>query len=375
MRIAFIEDTLLHGGTQIWVTEAVRYCIADGHDVTLLAPEGSWVAEQGGDTQARIAGYDWQGVVQQDSMSRQTWTDALRACDVAVCTVHPPREDFHCMRFAASCIAESGLKTHLIAKTGTIVPSYLRAFYLPDEDISSSVIAIADFTRHYLVNEYAIPAEIVALIYQGVDVERFKSIPEVRAEAQRRYALPDQAEFVLACVGSYEERKGQMVLLEALASLVQGGRRGIHLMLVGNGPDEDMLRKQVHQMGLDEQVSFFPFTDRPEYVFARADLTVLPSIRKEGLPNVLLESMSMGTPVVASNFGGIPEVVEDGRTGILVPPGDRVALAAAILKMWQAADLRRELSVYSSCHVRRTFDKQKQFSQFIDYFEEVKPSI
>ena len=375
MRIAFIEDTLLHGGTQIWVTEAIRYCLAQGNEVNLLTPEGSWVAEQVSGTEAHIARYDWKAVVQQGADYKQIWTEALRDCDVAVCTVHPPRDGFHCTSFAAACIAEAGLKTHLIAKTGTIVPSYKREFYLLDEYIHSSVITIADFTRLYLLEEYDIPAEKVALIYQGVDVDRFQSSAEMRAEAFRRYALPENAEFVLACVGSFEERKAQIVLLEAVAALVQGGRTGIHLMLVGNGPDEAMLRQQVKEMRLERQVNFFPFTRQPEYVFERADICVLPSIRKEGLPNVLLESMAMGTPVIASNFGGIPEAVQDGKTGILVPPGDRMALSVAILKLWQNPALREEMSVYGSCHVRRTFDKKNQFSQFINYFEEVRTTI
>jgi glycosyltransferase involved in cell wall biosynthesis len=375
MRIAFIEDTLLHGGTQIWVTEAIRYCLAHGEKVTLLSPEGSWVARQVQDTKATVAGYDWDGVVQQGNGDKKIWTEALRDCDVAVSTVHPPRDGFHCVGFVAACIAEAELHTHLIAKTGTVVPSYKREFYLPKEEINSSVITIAEFTRHYLVEEYGIPAEKVALIYQGVDVGRFQSSPEMRDEALQRYALPEDAEFVLACVGSFEERKGQTVLLEAVAALVQGGRTGIHLMLVGNGPDEAMLRQQVKSMGVSRQVSFFPFTSQPEYVFERADLTILPSIRKEGLPNVLLESMAMATPVIASNFGGIPEAVKYGESGILIPAGDRMALSSAILKLWQNPALRKEMSVYGHCHVRRTFDKKVQFSQFIHYFEEVKSTI
>lgn len=375
MRIAFIEDTHLHGGTQIWVTEAVRFCLAQGNDVTLLAPTGSWVAEQVSTTHAQIACYDWEGVARQGGDERGIWTEALRDSDVAVCTVHPPRDGFHCVGFAAACTARAGLHTHLMAKTGTVVPSYKREYYLPKQEIHSSVITIAEFTRHYLVKEYGIPAEKVTLIYQGVDVERFLSSKEMRDEALQRYALPEEAEFVLACAGSFEERKGQTVLLEAVAALVQGGHTGIHLMLVGNGPDEAMLRRKVEQMGLDGQVGFFPFTRQPEYVFERADLTVLPSIRKEGLPNVLLELMAMGTPVIASNFGGIPEAVVDGKTGILVPAGDRMALSGAILKLWQNQALREEMSVYGSRHVRRTFDKKKQFSQFIHHFEEVKSTI
>ena len=130
MRIGFIEDTHFHGGTQIWVVEAVKNFIAKNHEVSLLAPEGSWVAEQCIRMGAAISTYDWEDVVNENTHSQDIWTKALSICDVAVCTVHPPRNGFHCSVFAARCINEGGLETHLIPKTGTIVPEYLREFYL-----------------------------------------------------------------------------------------------------------------------------------------------------------------------------------------------------------------------------------------------------
>ncbi|MCD4674355.1 MAG: glycosyltransferase family 4 protein [Anaerolineaceae bacterium] len=375
MRICFIEDTLLHGGTQIWVTEAIRYCLEHSEDVTLLAPENSWVAEQVCKSRARIVSYDWENIVRQAPDYKKIWTDALKESDIALCTVHPPRGGFHCVVFAAECIQDGDLKTHLIAKTGTIVPEYKREFYQANEEIRSSVIAIAEFTKRYLIEHYRIPAEKVELIYQGVDVNRFQSSLEMRAEAKKRYPLPDRTELVIGCVGSFEERKGQVVLLEAVAQLAKDDLRSIHLMLVGNGPDEDYLRSLVKKMNLEQKVSFFPFTHQPAYVFERVDITVLPSIAKEGLPNVLLESMSMGTPVIASDFGGIPEVVIDGKTGVLVTPGDSRQLADAILDLWRRPAFCHEMGQDAVRFVQSDFDKNRQFARFLDFFTKVKSTI
>ena len=330
MNIGFIEDTHLHGGTQIWVAEAVQVFLDHDQDVTLLAPEGSWVVEQCRKTGADITTYDWDGVVQQDIRSREIWKKALSNCDVAVCTVHPPRQGFHCSVFAGRCIKEGNLKTHLIPKTGTIVPEYLREFYLPEETINSSVIAIADFTRRYLVEHYMIPAEKVALVYQGTDADRFKHTENARQEAFLRYPLPEKASPILASIGSFEHRKGHPVLFEALQELVNSSLPNAHLMMVGDGPDETMLKEMVKTLGLQGNVTFFPFTDKPNYIYERLDMTVLPSLFKEGLPNVLLESMAMGVPVVSSNIGGVSEIVMDGETGYMVAPGDKAALAEGI---------------------------------------------
>jgi glycosyltransferase involved in cell wall biosynthesis len=368
MRIGFIEDTHLHGGTQIWVTEATRVFLERGEDVTVLAPHQSWVAERCAEVGAQIAGYDWDKVVKESEADQAIWTEALRDCDVAVCTVHPPREGFHCSVFAAKCIQEAGLKTHLIPKTGTIVPEYLREFYLPDESIRSSVIAIADFTRQYLIDIYKIPAGKVALIYQGTEVERFRSTPEGKAEARKRYPLPEEAAPVLASLGSFEHRKGHPILFEAIAQLVSGPLPHIHVMMVGDGPDESLLKEMVKMMDLEGHISFFPFTSEPQYVFERIDSTVLPSLYKEGLPNVLLESMSMDVPVVSSDLGGVGEIVADGVTGYMVEPGDSQALANAIAKLWadQVAYQRMRANVRQL--MVDNFDKEKQFDKFLEYF-------
>jgi glycosyltransferase involved in cell wall biosynthesis len=371
VNIGFIEDTPLHGGTQLWVAEALRAFLARGQDVTLLAPEGSWMVNQCADSGAQIYTYDWDKVVQERDEDVQIWTAALRQCDVALCTVHPPRDGFHCSVFAARCIAAAGLQTHLIPKTGTIVPEYERRFYHPDETINSSVIAIADFTRRYLVESYEIPEEYVALVYQGVDVQRFRSTAEGRKVARKRYNLPENASPVLASVGSFEHRKGQPVLFEALSQLRAGPLPDIHLMLVGDGPDEARLRDLAQELGLGDHISFFPFTSEPQVVFERVDVTILPSLYKEGLPNVLQESMAMNVPVISSNLGGVPEVVFDGQTGAMVEPGNSEQLAEAILNLWTDQGTYRKMCNQAREVIVERFNKEIQFDQFLKTFQSI----
>ncbi len=375
MHIGFIEDTHLHGGTQLWVAEAVQVFIQKGHQITLLAPEGSWIVDQCRPAGANIATYDWDEVVHERAEHQEIWIDALRPCDVAVCTVHPPREGFHCSVFAARCIREAGLETHLIPKTGTIVPEYLREFYLPDETINVSVIAIADFTRKYLIERYGIPEEAVALIYQGTDVERFTHSEAAWKEAQVRYPLPEDASPILGSIGSFEHRKGHPVLFDALRMLADDRLPSVHLMMVGDGPDEAMLKALAKDLGLGDHVTFFPFTDEPDIVFERIDLTVLPSLEKEGLPNVLLESMSMGVPVVSSNLGGIPEIVIEGETGSMVSPGDAGALAEAIETLWADQNNYREMKTKVRDRMVSRFDKSTQFERFLDHFESLVHAV
>jgi len=372
MRIGFIEDTHLHGGTQIWVAEAVQAFINHNQEVSLLAPEGSWIVEQCLQTGVKIFTYDWEKVIHEDQNHQAIWTNALRDCDVAICTVHPPRGGFHCSVFAGRCIKEGGLDTHLIPKTGTIVPEYLREFYLPDEAIHSSVIAIADFTRKYLIEGYNIPPEKVALVYQGTDAGRFRHSDYSWKEARNRYPLPRDASPILGSIGSFEHRKGHPVLFDALDELVKSSLPNAHLMMVGDGPDESMLKERVHTLRLERNITFFPFTDEPNFVFERLDMTVLPSLYKEGLPNVLLESLSMGVPVISSNIGGVPEIVVDGKTGYMVEPGDSSALADAIKRIWTNQNNYHEMKENARKLIVDQFDKVTQFERFITHFETLK---
>lgn len=370
MRVCFVEDTDLHGGTQIWVVEATKNFLKAGVDVTVLTSESGWVAEQCAQTEAKLVTYNYQAVVARDDTHEEIWAEALRDSDIAVCTVHPPRDGFHCSVFAAQVIKEKGLQTILIPKTGTIVPAYKREFYLPEESIRSTVIAITNFTREYLLDTYRIPGEIVELIYQGTDVDLFTRSAARRREAQHRYPLPENASPVLGNAGSFEERKGQVKLLEAMVQ-IKDTVPHVHLILVGGGPDEEKLKQLVKEMDLSATVTFFPFTSEPVYIYEVIDILVLSSLYKEGLPNVLLEAMSMELPVVASRLAGVPEVVKDGETGYMVEPGDSSELADAVVKLWSDREAYSRMAQNARQFMVSEFDKKRQFRAFVEYFERI----
>ena len=373
MHICFIEDTTLRGGTQIWVSEAMRVFHAAGHEITLLTAAGGFNAADAAELDVRVVTYEYDDVTQQDRHHQGIWTDALASTDVAICTVHPPRNGFHCSLLAAHCISEAQLDTVLMPKSGTIVPDYRAEFYAPPGDVRTHVIAITDFTRRYIIDTYGVPADRVSLIYQGTDVASFTPDADRAATARTKYTLPATAGPIIGCVGSFEDRKGQVMLLDALAR-VRDELAGAHVMLVGDGPDEEMLRQHVAEQGLEQHVTFFPFTTEPVEVFEVIDVLALPSTYKEGLPNVILEAMAMGLPVVSSRLAGTPEVVVDGVTGILVEPGDVDSLAAAIVRLGTDAGLCSRMGVAGQQLMRDDFDKRRQFEAFARHFARVSAS-
>ena len=132
-----------------------------------------------------------------------------------------------------------------------------------------------------------------------------------------------------------------------------------------------MLKVKVKELGIANNVSFFPFTSEPNYVFDRVDILTLPSLYKEGLPNVILEAMAMKLPSIASDMAGVPEVVINEKTGYLVEPGNIDQFAGAVEKLWADPNKCRLMGINGRKFVEEKMDKKKQFDEFLRYFERI----
>lgn len=195
------------------------------------------------------------------------------------------------------------------------------------------VVTVSEFNRRLLVERGADPAR-VELVHCGIDP---------RAYAYRPRRPPASGPVRALCVASLQEYKGHAVLLEALASAPELAR--VELDLVGGGGLQGALERRVRELGLADRVRFHGSVPEEEVrdFMARADLLVLPSIvardgQMEGLPVVLMEALACGLCPVATRLSGIPEIVEDGITGLLAEPGDPVSLRRALERAVAGAD-------------------------------------
>jgi glycosyltransferase involved in cell wall biosynthesis len=139
-------------------------------------------------------------------------------------------------------------------------------------------------------------------------------------------------------VGRLAPEKGLGVLVDAMAALP-----GCSLLLVGDGPERPGLERRVADLGLADRVEFAGWVDPPWSARRTFDVLAVPSFT-EGFPLVIVEAMLAGIPVVASAVGGIPEIVVDGDTGLLVPPHDAPALADALRRLLGDPDLRQAMA-------------------------------
>lgn len=192
------------------------------------------------------------------------------------------------------------------------------------------VVTVSGALRDRLA-QLGLPPERVAVVPNGVDPERFT--PRERASSRRELGLPEEP-FLFLFVGILRPIKGLTTLLQAFRAIPEMERRRARLVLIGAGNLETELRERIERFGMAEQVELRPPVPHAEIArwLGAADCLVLPSIM-EGYPNVLVEALAARRPVIASRVGGIPEIVVDGESGLLVPPGESWPLTDAMLKM------------------------------------------
>jgi glycosyltransferase involved in cell wall biosynthesis len=172
----------------------------------------------------------------------------------------------------------------------------------------------------------AVPARLVEVIPNAVDIDAFRKIPEARAAIRRELGIGD--EFVWIAVGRFEEAKDYPTMIAAFAQLASR-RPASRLLLVGKGSLQADVEQRVRTAGLATRVRFLGVRRDVTRLLSAADGYVLSSAW-EGMPVVLLEAAAAELPIVATRVGGIAEVVEDGETGVLVPPGNPAVLAEAL---------------------------------------------
>lgn len=206
----------------------------------------------------------------------------------------------------------------------------------------------------------------VTIIYNGVEFET--------SEGKNRSAIRQglgigKDVFLLLTIANLEPKKGHIFLLEALSKLKNKGY-GFKMFIVGSGKEANRLEDEIKNRDLKNEVLLMGRIRNLSDLLSAADVFILPSLW-EGLPNALLEAMSAGLPVIATRVGGIPEVLTDGETGILVDPKDSGALAGAIERLLRDEKLRAVLSRNAQEYTKKYFDIKNTVVELDRFYAEL----
>ena len=202
-----------------------------------------------------------------------------------------------------------------------------------------------------------------AVIPNGVanmDKEQFARPPEMRRDW-----------FNLAVVGRLDTVKGHRVAIEALS--VSTVPKDVHLQIVGSGPSEAPLRELAQERGIADRVHFLGFRRNVYDYLAHCDVLLIPSLH-EGLPYTLLEAMALGTPIIASRIGGLAEVLQEGITGLLLPPEDSDSIARAVVELLRDPDYRRQMGKKAQRLQRASYSDNIMSSRYLAIYQEALAS-
>lgn len=256
-----------------------------------------------------------------------------------VCTVHST------WKGEAEAIKSEGFrKVNINEKFMLEFNAFLRSSEKRLMKRADALIAVSQYTKKELTEFYNISEEKIHVIYNGVDVEKFKPPSRSKADLRRELGLVPDRRMILF-VGRLYSRKGLPTLLQTAREVVKDFTDA-QFVISGGGfkQNEEKLRKLARQQRIEDNVSFvgyFPDEKLPD-LYAAADVFVLPALY-ENFPFAILEAMSTGLPVVSTRVGGIPELVIDKQSGLLTEPGDYEQLADVITRLLQDSSFAEEL--------------------------------
>jgi glycosyltransferase involved in cell wall biosynthesis len=217
----------------------------------------------------------------------------------------------------------------------------------------SKIVCVVDAIKRHLAEDVRflwlrIPPTKLQRIYKGHDLAWYQDSPT----DLRQFGVPDGA-FVVCCTGRDRPRKGFDVLVNAIDKLPEDVE--VHLLLVGDVNKNEELKSQIAGTKHPERIHFTGYRQDAPGIAAASDIFVLPSIEREGLPRAVIEAMAYGVAPVVTDAGGMPELVENGVSGVVVPQKDAFALSEAVTRLYRDRDLLGRLGVAAQERIATSF--------------------
>lgn len=235
------------------------------------------------------------------------------------------------------------------------------------ESVMDRVIAVADRIADQFGRGDARPRHVVT-IHNGLDLKAFQ--PDRMKLASDVDWSWKPTHVGIGIIATFDAIKGHTYLFQACERLKAQGVRNWRCLVVGDGRERDRIMGEIAARDLHSDVQCLGYRHNVAEILKGLDLVVIPS-EHEGFPRIALEAMAMELPVVASNVGGVAEAVQDGETGVLVPPGDVEALARAIKAMISSPERRRHMGAQGRRRVEQLFSLEQSVRKTMDVYREV----
>ncbi|MCS7070045.1 MAG: glycosyltransferase family 4 protein [Anaerolinea sp.] len=370
MQIVYIVYGRDIGGGEIVCLQQMRASRERGHDVCLLVPDEGSTADA-----ARREGFE----VEVFPLKRTfhfhravqfaLW---LKKRHIDLVHTHTTLEGMVLSRLGAWLAGVPIICHHHTGHTYNSNP-VIRYLQRQGDNLTAAIstnLAVSEDTRRSRVLS-GNPARKISVLPNGVHLHfpsRHTDVPDIR----QIFAIPVNASIV-GCVARLAPAKGQTDLIWSISSILSR-TSDVHLVLVGADTNQGEYQQELSALaaglGIAEKVHFTGYWPDASKLIDHFDIFVLPSYR-EAMPMSILEAMAAAKPVIATHVNGVPEVVIDGVTGILVPPGDPKALADAILRLLHDPDLARRMGAAGRARVEEHFNLDRLNEQLFQIYDQV----
>jgi glycosyltransferase involved in cell wall biosynthesis len=233
----------------------------------------------------------------------------------------------------------------------------------------AAVVAVSGAVRQAL-SASGIRADKITVIHNSISLAKFDP-SRIDREALRKELGIAGNESLIGTVGKLNRGKGVYELLRAVGMIAEGNGP-VKLVFVGDGEEREGLGKEAERLGIRDKIIFTGVRKDVERIYAAMDIFVLPSTCDEAFGIVIIEAMAMGKPVIGTMVGGIPELIADRKNGILVPPGNEKALAAAIREYLTNSDLSARVAAAGRQTVESEFSDRTLGDRFEEVFKELE---
>jgi len=226
------------------------------------------------------------------------------------------------------------------------------------------VVTVSEYVRRYLIEEKGIAADKVVSIPTGIDIERFN--PDVVSAVPREELGIAADAQIVGTVAILRRKKGHHILLDAIPMVLRKFPKTVFLF-AGDGPQRKNIEERISELGIGNNVKLIGLRNDIPEILKTIDLFVLPTLQ-EALGTSFIESMAMGKPVVGTKAGGVPEVVKDGISGILVEPENPAALAGAIISLLRNRERMRQMGDAGRKIVEENYSIDVMVKRLYDFY-------
>ncbi|MFN0306255.1 MAG: glycosyltransferase family 4 protein [Burkholderiales bacterium] len=356
LRILHTEASLGWGGQEIRVLSEARGLIERGHIVHLAVPGE---ARAFGEALKRKVPVTALPIGRKNLRGLRAMRRHLLAHPVDVINVHSSTDSW-----LAALACATVRNAPPIVRTRHIsapIPNNIATRWLYGS-ATRRIVTTGEALRRQIIEANRLPPDKVLSVPTGIDLDRFAPVDRDAARASLGLG---QGVHYIGIVATLRSWKGHLHLLEAMTHLTDS-----RLLIIGDGPMRDVIEARIASLGLGGRVTLTSHQDDPAPWLNALDAFCLPSYANEGVPQALMQAMAMGLPVVTTPVGSITEIVRNEETGLIVPPANSQAIAAAITRLRDDAELADRIGRAARAYAMSTFGAARMLDRMEQVFRD-----